>query len=208
MATPALGAPSAARVAISLAGTWPRDPMDTLILSQVMTLGKGTTGLGANTVGPDGTLYTSQAQTGLPNNGYGSIAGGTRPTDADNDGMPDDWESATGSNPNGNDAMTKAADGYALLEHYVNWLAAPHATSVAGAPVDVDLATWAGGFASVSPTFVVAGAHDGTVTLQPDRHTARFQPAAGFRGVAGFAFTVTGSDGTTYANQLQVLAAP
>ena len=47
----------------------------------------GSTGLTAGTVGPDGGLYTSQAQTGLPNNGYGSIAGGTRPADGDNDGM-------------------------------------------------------------------------------------------------------------------------
>ena len=70
-ATPALDTPSAARVAIPLAGTLPRDPMDALIISQVMTLGKGTTGAGAGTVGPDGGLYTSQAQTGLPNNGYG-----------------------------------------------------------------------------------------------------------------------------------------
>ena len=119
---------SAARVAMSQAGTLPRDPIDALIISQVMTLGMGTTGLGAGTVGPDGALYTSQAQTGLPNNGYGAIAGGTRPTDTDNDGMPDSWESATGSNPGANDAMTKAADGYALIERYVNWLAVPHAT--------------------------------------------------------------------------------
>ena len=77
MTTPVLDTPSAARVAISLAGTLPRDAMDALIISQVMTLGMGTTGLGAGTVGPDGGLYTSQTQTGLPNNGYGSIAGGT-----------------------------------------------------------------------------------------------------------------------------------
>ena len=64
---------------MSQAGTLPRDPIDALIISQVLTLGMGTTGLGAGTVGPDGALYTSQAQTGLPNNGYGAIAGGTRP---------------------------------------------------------------------------------------------------------------------------------
>ena len=122
--------------------------MDALIISQVMTLGKGTTGLGAGTVGPDGGLYTSQSQTGLPNSGYGAIAGGTRPTDTDNDGMPDSWESATGSNVSTNDAMTKAADGYALIEHYVNWLAVPHATSAAGASVDVDLSAWATGFSA------------------------------------------------------------
>jgi hypothetical protein len=199
---------SAARVAMSQAGTLPRDPIDALIISQVMTLGMGTTGLGAGTVGPDGTLYTSQAQTGLANNGYGSIAGGTRPTDTDNDGMPDTWESATGSNPAANDAMTKAADGYALIERYVNWLAVPHATSAAGAAVDVDLSEHTSGFSRVSPTFVVSRPQNGTVTLQGDGHTARFQPASGFRGVSSFAFTVTGSDGSAYTSEVLVLAAP
>src|SRR4029077_15923695 len=98
-ATPALDTTSAARVAISLAGTLPRDPVDALIISQVMTLGKGTTGSGAGTVGPDGGLYTSQTETGLPNNGYGTITGGTRPADGDNDGMSDAFERAFGSNP-------------------------------------------------------------------------------------------------------------
>jgi hypothetical protein len=207
-ATPALDTASAARVAISLAGTLPRDPMDALIISQVMTLGKGTTGEGAGTVGPDGGLYTSQTQTGLPNNGYGSIASGTRPTDTDNDGMPDNWEAANGSSASTNDAMTKAADGYTLLEHYVNWLAVPHATSAAGASIDVDLAAWATGFSAVSPTYTVSGAQYGTVTLQADGHTARFQATAGFHGVAWFSFKVAGSDGTAYTNQVQVLAAP
>ena len=207
-ATPALDTPSAARVAISLAGTLPRDPMDALIISQVMTLGMGTTGAGAGTVGPDGGLYTSQTQTGLPNNGYGSIASGTRLTDTDNDGMPDIWESANGSNVNGNDAMTKASDGYALIEHYVNWLAVPHATSSAGAAVDIDLSAWGTGFSKVSPTYTVSGAQYGTVTLQSDGHTAHFQPSSGFHGVAWFSFKVAGSDGTAYTNQVQVLAAP
>lgn len=199
---------SAARVAMSQAGTLPRDPIDALIISQVMTLGMGTTGLGANTVGPDGALYTSQAQTGLPNNGYGAIAGGTRPTDSDNDGMPDTWESATGSNPATNDAMTKAADGYALLERYVNWLAVPHATSTAGAAVDVDLSAYTLGFSRVSPSFVVSGPQNGSVALQGDGHTARFQPGSGFRGVSSFSFTVTGSDGSSYTSEVLVVAAP
>jgi hypothetical protein len=193
---------------MSLAGALPRDPIDALIISQVMTLGRGTTGTGANTVGPDGGLYTSQTQTGLANNGYGAIAGGTRPTDTDNDGMPDTWERATGSNPNANDAMMKAGDGYALIEHYVNWLAVPHASTAAGAPVDVDLSTYTTGFSLVSPTFVVAGARNGTVALQPDRHTARFQPAAGFQGVSSFAFTVTGSDASAYTTEVAVLVVP
>ena len=208
-ATPALDTPSAARVAISLAGTLPRDPMDALIISQVMTLGKGTTGLGAGTVGPDGGLYTSQAQTGLPNSGYGCDR---RRHAADRHRQrrharhlgdaPTDPTSAA------NDAMTKAADGYALIEHYVNWLAVPHATSAAGASVDIDLSAWATGFGAVSPTYAVSGAQNGTVTLQADGHTARFQPASGFHGVAWFSFKVTGSDSTAYTSEVQVLAAP
>ena len=206
-ATTPLDTASAARVAMSLAGTLPRDPIDALIINQVMTLGKGTTGAGANTVGPDGALYTSQAQTGLANNGYGAITGGTRPTDTDNDGMPDDWENANGSNPSANDAMTKAADGYALIEHYVNWLAEPHASTTAGVSVDIDLSAYTTGFGGASPTYVVSGAQNGTVALQPDMHTARFQPTAGFHGLGTFAFTVKGSDGTAYTSDLVVLVA-
>jgi hypothetical protein len=207
-AIPPLDTPSAARVAISMAGTLPRDPVDALIISQVMTLGKGTTGAGAGTVGPDGGLYTSQTQTGLPNNGYGTIAGGTRPTDTDNDGMPDSWENATGSNPNLADAMTIADDGYALIEHYINWLAVPHASATAGASVGVDLSAYTAGFSAVSPTFVVSGAQNGTVALQSDKHTAQFQPAPGFHGLSSFTFTVTGSDGSAYTSGVTVLVVP
>ncbi len=207
-ATPALGAASAARVAISEAGTLPRDPIDALIIGQVMTLGKGTTGSGANTVGPGSALYTSQAETGLPNNGYGAIAGGTRPPDTDNDGMPDAWESANGSNANTDDAMTMAADGYVLVEHYINWLAGPHAQTAAGAPASVDLSSCAAGFSAVSPSYAVSNAQSGTVTLAADKHTAQFQPTAGFHGMGAFTFTVSGSDGTTYSGQVSVLVTP
>jgi hypothetical protein len=207
-ATTPLDTASAARVAMSLAGTLPRDAMDALIISQVMTLGKGTTGSGANTVGPGSALYTSQTETGLANNGYGTIAGGTRPTDTDNDGIPDNWESANGSDPSTADAMTKAADGYALIEHYANWLAGPHASTTAGTSVDIDLSTYATGFGPVAPTYSVAAATNGTVTLQADKQTARLQPTAGFHGLASFPFTVMGSDGTKYTAEVVVLVAP
>jgi pectate lyase len=207
-ATAVLDTASAARVAMSLAGPLPRDAMDALIISQVVALGQGTTGTGANTVGPDGALYTSQTETGLPNNGYGSIAGGTPPTDTDGDGIPDAWERANGSNPSANDAMTKAADGYTLVEHYLNWLAGPHATSTAGASVDIDLSAHAAGFSTVSPSYAVKGAQNGVVSLQSDNHTARFQPTDGFHGLSSFAFTVMGSDGAAYTSQVVVLAAP
>jgi hypothetical protein len=105
--------------------------------------------------------------------------------------------------------MTKAADGYALVEHYLNWLAGPHASADAGASVDVDLSAYAGGVSGVSPTYVVSGAaQNGTVALQPDKHTARFQPSAGFHGLASFTFMVTGSDSSAYSADVSILVVP
>jgi hypothetical protein len=104
--------------------------------------------------------------------------------------------------------MTKASDGYTLLEHYVNWLAGPHASTTTGVAVDVDLSAYALGFSKVSPTYSVSGAQNGTVTLNSDGHTAHLQPTAGCHGLAAFNFTVTGSDSTAYTSQVVVLVAP
>jgi len=207
-AVPPLPAASAARVAMSQSGALPRDPLDALILAQVMTLGKGSVGTGAGTAGPGADLYTSQTQTGLPSNGYGAIAGGTAAADGDADGMPDFWEAATGSDPATADATAKAADGYTLLEHYVDWLATPHATTKAGAALMVDLAAFTGGFANVSPAYSVTAATTGTVALASDGHTAQFTPAAGVHGLASFSYSVKGSDGTAATGHIAVLIAP
>ncbi|MFB6343709.1 polysaccharide lyase family 1 protein [Saccharicrinis sp. FJH62] len=43
------------------------------------------------------------------------------PIDSDHDGMPDEWETKHGLNPNNADDRNKvAADGYTMLEHYLN----------------------------------------------------------------------------------------
>ena len=203
-----LDAPSAARVTMSQSGALPRDPLDALIVGQVMTLGKGATGTGSGTAGPGSALYSSQTQTGLDSDGYGTIAGGTRPTDGDGDVMPDAWESATGSDPAADDAMTKGSDGYTLLEHYLDWLAEPHASTQVDAAVTVDLTTLTSGFGKIAPTYAVAGALNGAVTLASDGHTARFAPAAGVHGLASFAYTVTGADGTSAGGPIVVLVFP
>ncbi|MEO8900361.1 MAG: Ig-like domain-containing protein [Polyangiaceae bacterium] len=199
-------APSAYRIAVSQAGALPRDPIDALVVSQLRTLGKGTTGTGANSVGPGSGLYTSQTQTGLSNNGYGDMVSGTPPADADNDGMPDFWEKAAGSDPATDDAMHQAPDGYVLIEHYLNWLAEPHALTSAGMSVDVNLASLNLGFSDVSPTFTVTQPGCGSVQLQSDGHTARYTPPTGFMGIASFNFTVKGSDGTSYTGHVAVAA--
>lgn len=207
LASTPYSAASAYRIGVSQAGALPRDPVDALVVSQLQTLGKGTTGTGANTRGPDGGLYTSQSETGLSNDGYGDIAGGTPPTDTDGDGMPDFWEQATGSDAGSDDAMQKAPDGYARIEQYLNWLGAPHAVSRAGASVDVDLASLVPGFSDAAPVFGVTQPSCGSVTLS-DGHNARFTAPAGVSGVFTFTFTVTGSDGTTYAGHVGVAVTP
>ena len=196
LAETTLSAPSAYRVAVSRAGALPRDAMDALIVSQVRTLGKGTTGTSANTVGPDGALYTTQTQTGLSNDGYGEIASGTPPLDTDQDGMPDFWEQLSGSNPALDDAMQKASDGYALIEHYLNWLAEPHALTAANASVDLDLATFTLGFSDATPSFSVTQPGCGAAQLRTDGHSVHFTPATGFSGLTSFDYQVTGKDGT------------
>jgi len=207
-ALPPLPAASAARLGMSQSGALPRDPLDALIVSQVMTLGKGTVGTGAGTAGPGADLYTSQAQTGLPSNGYGTIEGGTASPDGDADGMPDFWEAATGSDPATADATAKAADGYTLLEHYVDWLATPHAITKAGTALALDLAAFTTGFAKVAPVYSVTAATNGTVALASDGHTAQFTPAAGVHGPAWFSFGVKGSDGTAATGRIAVLISP
>lgn len=193
---------SAARLVISRAGALPRDEMDNLIMSQVKTFGNGPTGTGAGTAGPDGSLYTSQTQTGLGNNGYGTIAGGVAPLDTDGDGMPDYWETAVGLDPNNaNDATNLTLSGYTQLEIYLNWLAEPHGLVQINTNLDIDLVQYATGFTNnISRTFSLSNAINGTVTLLPDGHTARYMPPTNFTGRASFLFKVAGSDGTSMTN--------
>ena len=48
----------------------------------------------------------------------------TPPTDSDNDGMPDDWETTNGLNPNdGSDHTTVMPSGYTAIEAYINEVA-------------------------------------------------------------------------------------
>jgi hypothetical protein len=59
-----------------------------------------------------------------PISGPGPVAGGTSPTDTDNDGMPNAWETANGTNPNVADHNGDAnGNGYPNLEDYLNSLA-------------------------------------------------------------------------------------
>ena len=54
-----------------------------------------------------------------------TLASAPAPADTDHDGMPDDWETANGLNPNdASDGAATASDGYTTLEHYLNAIVA------------------------------------------------------------------------------------
>ena len=67
-----------------------------------------------------GAIINSPEEVG----GYPELAGGNPPTDSDHDGIPDDWESAMGLDPNdaadGNGDLDR--DGYTNIEEYLHSL--------------------------------------------------------------------------------------
>ncbi|GAW25022.1 putative pectate lyase C [Rosellinia necatrix] len=86
-----------------------RDAVDQRLVAEVRSWGKS------------GQLVSDE--TASPMFGPGYVAAGTKPADADGDGIPDAWERANGLNPaDASDAMKISASGYANIELYLNSL--------------------------------------------------------------------------------------
>ena len=66
---------------------------------------------------------------------------GEKQTDTDGDGMPDAWETANGTDPAKNDAMTIADNGYANIENYVNSITKADRQFFLRAPMTLSLAS-------------------------------------------------------------------
>ncbi len=156
---------------------------------------------------------SSPTQTGAANGGYGFLNSAPVPLDTDQDGMPDYWELATGSNPNvqdhnnpipANAFLPNTIAGYTLLEDYLHFLALPHTVISNQTFVDVDLRKFTSGF-NVGPVFTFSSVSNGIVALQPNGYTARFTPTPGYTGRARFDFTVTDSAGSTWTQTFAVL---
>ena len=99
-----------------------RDAVDTRIANNVLN---GTVTVTSGSNGSTGGFIDSQADVGgWPEYTYDPAS---VPSDTDADGMPDDWETSKGLNPNdATDGSTKTLDGqYTNVEVYLNELAAP-----------------------------------------------------------------------------------
>lgn len=154
-----------------------------------------------------------QNETGASNDGFGQLESTPAPTDTDADGLPDSWEQATGSDPkraNHKDLVPGEAFvpvSYTRLDDYLHFLATPHGiiaptANNQTAPLEIDLRRYTRGFVS-QPQYEVSRATGGKVTAAA--HVARFTPTPGFRGRAGFQFTVRDADGSAWTQNFLLL---
>lgn len=87
-----------------------RDAVDEVLINQLLSYGTA------------GQIINTEDDNGIAGN-VGSIANGAPPTDTDQDGMPDDWETTRGLNPNiADDTGDDDADGYTNIEEYLSCL--------------------------------------------------------------------------------------
>lgn len=70
--------------------------------------------------GTKGNLITNENELPIGVPTTWKMFAGMKAADTDGDGMPDAWEEANGTNPQKDDAMTIAANGYANIENYIN----------------------------------------------------------------------------------------
>lgn len=85
-----------------------RDYADYYVVNEVRSLGK------------KGELIANESNLPFGAPSSWSLWAGTTRTDSDNDGMPDAWETANGTNVAVNDAMVITASGYTNIENYIN----------------------------------------------------------------------------------------
>ncbi len=147
-----------------------RDAVDASVIGDVTSLGRR------------GRLWTSQTQTGLPNNGYGVLNDGPGIVDNDGDGMPDDWETYYGLDPSQNNAKGDFdGTGYTNIEKYINNIADNSYPYVPASWGDNDVGdVGLGGAANYRPngTFAVSGSGAGVGGSNDQFHFV-WQPISG-----------------------------
>ncbi|HTQ39316.1 MAG TPA: autotransporter-associated beta strand repeat-containing protein [Pirellulales bacterium] len=141
-----------------------RDTVDTQVISQVQSLGT------------QGSIYNTENDTGLSNNGFGTITGGTPPTSSANDGIPDTWAAAHGlstTDPSG--ALKLNPLGYTMIEQYANELGDEYASQTwSNASGTWSSGTWSSAVPGVFDHALIRGngSTNGTVTISSGTATA------------------------------------
>ncbi len=134
-----------------------RDLADCYMVEEVRSMGK------------EGRLITSESELPIGAPSAWSWFKGEKRQDSDGDGMPDDWETAHGTDPQQDDAMTLADNGYVNIENYINsitredrqfFLRAPLLPSLLSAGTDSLTIGWLD-FTEDEDGFIVEIKHDG-----------------------------------------------
>lgn len=197
-----------------------RDEVDTLLFNNVTTQAH--------------SRISSESDLPVSNSGFGALNPSTAPVDTDKDGMPDLWESTLGYNPalashntaspNNGTIVTaptffpaNTPAGYTHLEEYLHFRSIPHGiiaenTTAAPTSLTVDLRRYTKGFSS-NPTFALSSITGGTVqqfasngtTVSATGPIITFTPSANTHGRAGFSFTVTDAEGSTWTRPFAIL---
>ncbi|MDR3724152.1 MAG: Ig-like domain repeat protein [Terracidiphilus sp.] len=124
---PTLSSTDAFYSVVATAGAWPRDTVDQFVANDVLSLGT----LGRQYRGESSSAVAnypnSQANTGITDNGYGTLTSGTPYASASGSGIPDYWATANGIDATDAAAGAKAygSTGYLNIEAYANSLILP-----------------------------------------------------------------------------------
>ncbi|KAL0931159.1 pectate lyase [Colletotrichum truncatum] len=158
-----------------------RDEHDTRIINETLT---GTAKYTGSVSGKKGLIDDPKDAGGLE-----SFPEAKRSAtwDANGDGIADWWDGSTGG------------DGYTPIEGYLNFMADPHAFVSPSKSVEIDLAALALGFKN--PTFTVAGATKGKVTVSGTKATYE---AGAEKGVESLDVSIKDSEGSSWTRKFGV----
>lgn len=178
-----------------------RDVHDIRLINQLKSLGT------------EGNIIDRESDVG----GIGTLNGGTKPQDTDNDGMPDEWETTRGLNPqDASDATKMADDGYLWIEKYANSLAAE--TSFLTYPIGVRISYIGNGTSTAGISWTNADNRATAILLEMSNDGANYAVTDSFPALSTFRsvgnldpkkiyyFRLRSTDGVRYSNYSSVVS--
>jgi autotransporter-associated beta strand protein len=148
--------------------------------------------------GTQGRLYNSEKDTGLSNNGLGTITSGTPPTSTANDGIPDSWKLTHGLSTSVADSTLLNPLGYTMIEQYayqISDLYSSQTWSSASGNWVSNSGNWSSATPGVYDHALIRGngASNGSVTVSGSNAATAFSVSIGGNGpAAGESLLVSG----------------